>query len=403
MQDSPLFGQIHLGYEPMVDHRRDAAGVRLSLVPARADVQPDAAELLRVLSTAFPPTEGSRSDAPLLLLLNIASESLLDQVLRLQPPQRFGVEVPSFMTADSARADQFRALQSQGVALVAKGRTVSAMPLSLMQCFRALIIDAADEDLGIDRPASAGPRGLQTFIDGARTAAEVELAFASGAVGVIGWPLDGASTARRGAVAPDLRGIIELMNLVDRQDSMDRMERVLKADPTLAFRLLRFINSAAFGLRVEVTSFRHALMLLGHLRLKRWLALLLASASKDATSRPLLHLAVRRGFIMEELAVAAGQEDLRSEMFICGVFSLLDKMLRQPFEELLEHVPMPSRVQVSLLSDGGPYTLHLRLMAALEQSSFVEVREVAERLLLSTADVNRAVMSALVSARELEV
>jgi EAL and modified HD-GYP domain-containing signal transduction protein len=56
---------------------------------------------------------------------------------------------------------------------------------------------------------------------------------------------------------------------------------VLKNDPTLAFRLLRYINSPAFGLRVEVTRFRHAIMLLGYQRLKRWLALLLASASKD--------------------------------------------------------------------------------------------------------------------------
>jgi EAL and modified HD-GYP domain-containing signal transduction protein len=144
-------------------------------------------------------------------------------------------------------------------------------------------------------------------------------------------------------------------------------------------------------------------MLLGHLRLKRWLALLLASATKDAASRPLLHLAVRRGFMMEDLALAAGQDDLRGEMFICGVFSLLDKMMRQPFEDLLEHVPMPSRVQVSLLGDGGPYTPHLRLMAALEQSSFVEVKEAAEKLLVSHAEVNRALLSALVSARELEV
>lgn len=58
---------------------------------------------------------------------------------------------------------------------------------------------------------------------------------------------------------------------------------------------------------------------------------------------------------------------------------------------------------LSVVRDGGPYAPHLRLMAALEQSSFVEVREAAERLLVAPAEVNRALMSALVSARELEV
>jgi len=403
MQDSPLFGQIFLGYAPVVDHRRDIAGTQLTLVPARADVLPEAGELLSVLRAAFEPAEIAKSGTPFTLLLNIASESLLDRLLRLQPPPCFGVEVPTFMTSDPARAEQFRTLHSQGVSLVAKGRTVSAMQPPLMSCFGALIADAADEDLGIDRPTSLGPRPLLTYIDGARTASEVELAFSSGAQAVIGWPMEELSPPPKGGVAPDLRAIIELMNLVDRQDSIDRMERVLKSDPTLAFRLLRFINASAFGLRVEVTSFRHALMLLGHLRLKRWLALLLASAVKDAASRPLLHLAVRRGFMMEELAVGAGQEDLRGEMFICGVFSLLDKMMRQSFEVLLEHVPMPSRVQVSLLGGGGPYTPHLRLIAGLEQSSFVEVREAADRLQVSPAEVNRVLMSALISARELEL
>jgi EAL and modified HD-GYP domain-containing signal transduction protein len=154
---------------------------------------------------------------------------------------------------------------------------------------------------------------------------------------------------------------------------------------------------------VEVTSFKHALMLLGFVRLKRWLALLLASASKDGASRPLLHLAVRRGFLMEGLAVASGQEDLRGEMFICGVFSLLDRLMRQPFSELLDHVPMPARVQVSLLGDGGPYADHLKLLDAIERSAVVDTRDACERLKLSQADVNRALLSALVSARELDV
>ena len=401
MQDSPLFGQMLLGYAPVVDHRRDAKAIQLTAMPLRADVQPDAAELLRVLSVAFPGPDGGGT-APMSLLLNIAGESLLDRVLALQPPDRFGVEVPSFMIGNAARAEQFAGLREQGVSLVAKGRAVSALTGPALNAFRVIIADAADEELGVDRPASLGARALETYIDGIRMANEVDRAFASGAKCVIGWTVEQAASQRRGTVAPDLRGIIDLMNLVDQQDSVDRMERVLKADPTLAFRLLRFINSSAFGLRVEVTSFRHALMLLGHLRLKRWLSLLLVSAIKDANSRPLLHLAVRRGFMMEELAVAAGQDDMRGEMFICGVFSLLDKMLQQPFEELLQHVPMPSRVQVSLLGDGGPYAVHLRLMEAIERSSFVELRDAADRINLPTAVINRALMAALVSARELD-
>ena len=120
------------------------------------------------------------------------------------------------------------------------------------------------------------------------------------------------------------------------------MSSVLNAhtrDPSLAFKLLRYINSPAFGLRVEISSFRHAIMLLGYQRLKRWLALLLATASKDVNLRPVMFAAVRRGLLMEELVAGSGDEEMRSEMFICGVFSLLDRMFQESFAKLLGSIP----------------------------------------------------------------
>ena len=95
--------------------------------------------------------------------------------------------------------------------------------------------------------------------------------------------------------------IVELIHRVDNEEPIDKLEATLKRDPSLAFKLLRYINSPAFGLRVEVSSFRHAIMLLGYQRLKRWLALLLATASKDVNLRPVMFAAVRRGLLMEEL------------------------------------------------------------------------------------------------------
>ena len=94
---------------------------------------------------------------------------------------------------------------------------------------------------------------------------------------------------------------------------------------------MRYINSPAFGLRVEISSFRHAIMMLGYQRLKRWLALLLATAGKDSNLKPVMFAAVRRGLLMEELVRCVGDEEMRNEMFICGVFSLLDRMFKQPF------------------------------------------------------------------------
>ena len=99
-----------------------------------------------------------------------------------------------------------------------------------------------------------------------------------------------------------------------------------------------------------------------------------------------MYAAVRRGLIMEELARSSGDDEMRGEMFICGVFSLLDRMMRQPFAELLKNVPVQARVQSSLMTDDGPYTPHLELVRAIEQGSAVDIREGGERLLLAPAE-----------------
>ena len=396
MSTSSVLDHVLIGYAPLTDRQRGPAGMRLTIVPAMGRATPDAAMLLQAVGQAFP--------APAVVLLNIADEKLLDGVLA-QPAieSNIVIEVPAFLAEHPPRADVLRRLRQMGVGLAYTGRVAAEIPPLLQNCFRYAITDLTASGAGAAGAAPA-PRSLTQVVSGVREMADFDRAFtASGAAVAVGWPVEpGALPAGKSAVPPDLRGIVELMNRVDRQEPAEKMEPVLKTDPTLAFRLLRYINSPAFGLRVEVTSFKHALMLLGYGRLKRWLALLLASSSRDQTIRPLMRAAVCRGFLMEELGRSSGDEEMRSEMFVCGVFSLLDQMLRQPFAELLKSVPVPDRVASSLLYPDGPYAAQLDLVRALEQSSPIDIRECASKLFLTQGDVSRAVLNGLAGARQIE-
>jgi EAL and modified HD-GYP domain-containing signal transduction protein len=338
------------------------------------------------------------------LALNIAGEPLLRAVMAANPGPHVMLEVPSFMVADPAHAAALRELAAAGTPLMLKGRPLSPLPPEMLACFSHSVVDASDERRSVN-PPTPGLRQVTTVQDGVRTAAELDLAFQRGAVAVLGWqfedPLPVASTSRR-SVPADVQVVMELIGAVDREEHVNKLEGILKRDPTLAFRLMRYLNSPAFGLSVEINSFGHALMLLGYVRLKRWLALLLASSTKDANAKPLLFAAVRRGLIMEELVRSQGDAEMRGEMFICGVFSLLDRLLRQPFSELLASVPVPERVQAALRDDDGPFQPFLELVRAIESSAVFDIREHSERLLLGPAEVNRALLTALRGARALD-
>ncbi len=397
MQAHPILGHVALGYSPVIDRQRSVLATRLTVFPSRPDAQIDGAALLQALQESFPDGRSLLLRVPpkhaVTLVLNLAGESLLQSVLAAPPVPRFMIEVPSFIASDPAQSGLLAAA-ALAAPLALKGPLRSPLPTAVASAFAASVVD---DDVG------TGGAGLPRLRAGITRLGELDGAFAKNAVAAVGWPFgDPPVGPAKATVAPEIKTILELINRVDAEEPVDRLEALLKNDPTLAFRLLRYINSPAFGLSVEVSSFRHALMILGYQRLKRWLALLLASASKDASMKPVMFAAVRRGLLMEELVKASDDKDMRGEMFICGVFSLLDRLLRQSFAELLRSVPVPERVRQALGSQEGPFQPYLELVQAIENESVIDIRECADKLMIGPAEVNRALLAALAAAAQLE-
>ncbi|MEP6874318.1 MAG: histidine kinase, partial [Burkholderiales bacterium] len=94
--------------------------------------------------------------------------------------------------------------------------------------------------------------------------------------------------------------------------------------------------------------------------------------------------------------------EMRNEMFICGVFSLLDRMFQQPFATLLDTIPVPERVRQALSEQAGPFQPYIELVQAVEGESLFEFRDAADKLLMSVSEINRAQLRALMAASELE-
>lgn len=406
MTDNSFWSGVSIGYSPLVARDKQVMATRLTVFSHRnVFPAPDTSVLLAALAEEWP-------DGPPPLLLNVMSEGMLLQLFHSELPPTLMLEVPSFMAADEVHTDLVRRLAQRGHALVVKGRLASELPGSVAGAFKYSMLDLQDDirargEVPGSASAAPGMRGEVKFIQsGVQSIDDMDAAFKRGAAAVAGWPMDEAVSSgqkpNKLTMPPDLAVIAELISRTDKQEPIDRLEDTLRRDPTLAFKLLRYINSAAFGLRVEISSFRHAIMMLGYQRLKRWLALLLATASKDANQRPLMFAAVRRGLFLEELVRGTGDEEMRNELFICGVFSLLDRMFRQPFAELLQSIPVPERVSQALAEQAGPYHAHMELVRAVESESLFDLRSAAEALMLDSAEVNRALLRALARATQLE-
>ncbi|MGQ9860759.1 MAG: EAL and HDOD domain-containing protein [Thiobacillaceae bacterium] len=204
-------------------------------------------------------------------------------------------------------------------------------------------------------------------------------------------------------VNPTQATVIQLMEKVRQEADIKQIEEGFKRDVALTFKLLRYINSAAFGLTCEIQSIRHAVSILGYRPLNKWLTLLLATASPSPVAPVLTRTAVTRGRLCELLGAYHLPKGEQDNLFITGVFSMLDALLETPMEQVLERIAIPESVADALLSRSGIYGPILALAEACEQGEASRIESLAESLFLSPQQVNQAHLNALAWVEQLGI
>ena len=196
-------------------------------------------------------------------------------------------------------------------------------------------------------------------------------------------------------INPSYQNLLDLLNKVRVNADVRNLEMAFKRDVALSFKLLRYINSVGFGLSCEIQSIRHAIAVLGMQQLYRWLTLLLVTAGGDSVPPALVKTAVTRGRLTELLGARLLPKVDQDNLFIVGVFSMLDVMMDTPMNELLDKITLPEPVAEALANRAGVYGPFLSLAEACETPDPDRISELSASLALSPAQVNEAHVQAL--------
>ncbi len=162
------------------------------------------------------------------------------------------------------------------------------------------------------------------------------------------------------------RRMLTMLALLARDADSRELEAQLKADPALSYHLLKLVNSAAFSVGTQITSFGQAISRLGRRQLQRWLQLLLyARQHPDSPPNLMLPVAALRGAALESLCKRdGGDRDEQDLAFMAGVFSLLDRLFQIPMAEIVQDLNLPGHVEAALLRREGQLGQRLRLAEA---------------------------------------
>jgi c-di-GMP-related signal transduction protein len=175
-------------------------------------------------------------------------------------------------------------------------------------------------------------------------------------------------------------------------------ESMIKQEVSICYRLLRHLNSAAFGIQNEVHSVRHALALLGEHEVRRWVRLVATLAIGENRSSELVNSAMVRARFCELLAsrVPHGESDL----FLMGMLSIIDAILEIPMASVLESIPLDHETKALLLGSPSKLRPLYDLMLARESGDWNGTAECSRKLGLSESEVAAAFSQAMQWARQ---
>jgi c-di-GMP-related signal transduction protein len=163
------------------------------------------------------------------------------------------------------------------------------------------------------------------------------------------------------------------------------LERLIKGEASICYRLLRYLNSASFGFKSEIHSVRHALSILGEREVRRWIRLVAAVSAGQGKPSDLVLSALVRARFGELLAthVSHGESDL----FLLGLLSLIDAMLDRPMLELLDKLPLDRETKAVLLGQPSVLRPVFQLMLAHESGEWNSARALSSAMHLDPESV----------------
>jgi len=164
-----------------------------------------------------------------------------------------------------------------------------------------------------------------------------------------------------------------LAKLQDPDVGPKELEAIIKQDVALSYKLLRCVNSAYYGVSLEIKSIQHAIVYLGLPAVRNWVRLLVLAGLTDRPPE-LITIALTRGKMCEILSEHAPNLS-REVAFTVGLFSVLDALLNAPLETILESVPLSEEIDRALLQGKGPYGVLLGFVKDYEQGNWDSIED----------------------------
>lgn len=390
-----------IGRQPIVNSQQEIIGYefffRNDQNGANAPFEEDIQTCAKILSTTMDEMHENWLLGQQLAFINVDRIMLSSVFLELMPAEKTVLEVVNSVEVTAEIIERCRELKTNKFKIALDNPQHHTQLEALIPYADYIKLDMRDVDIALATQwlKKYQATGCQLIAEKVEQNAQFTALLEAGYQQFQGYFYAKPESLNSKVINPSFDGVLHLLNLVSQDAENKTIENGFKRDTTLSYKLLRYINSVGFGLSCEVQSIGHALTILGRNQLYRWLTLLMVTAGNNSSSPALMKTSITRGRLTELLGEPFFEKRDRDNLFVVGVFSLLDIMLKVPMETVLEKLQLPEAIVDALVRREGIFGPFLKLTEACEDANNEEILQLAAMLQLNPDKVNQCHMDAL--------
>lgn len=395
---------VSIGRQPVFDGKRRLWGYALFCVGGTqasfAGIADDDNVALSVAKSAYIGLQ-QIADRGKKVIVNFSEKNILDNLPYALPAALTVVQVTEKTFQRSSVPDILNRLKSDGylIAVDEFSGDPDCEPLYRMADVICLSVFEKSKEILADAAAGAKPYQASLLAMQVQDPAQVDLCRELG-FGLFHGPffkLPDTITVR--SLASNEVTRLNLLGVIEQEEvDFDQLAETIQADAGISFRLLSYLNSAAFGLRQKIKSIHQAIKLLGWHKMKNWLrVVLLTDMCQGKEASELVVLAAQRGKFLEQIARAHEFWGFDAEtLHLLGMFSLLDAMLGIPMIEVVAYLPLDDKLKAALCGEpNNEYLPLLQLAKCIEEARWDDSESLIRQLNLKSDKVKAAFQTAV--------
>lgn len=353
-----------------------------SILPVR-EMDVESARVLAA-SQLLPRLDAVAAGRP--IFVRVTREILVQGYTEILPPRTTSVQLVDSIRPDREVIDACNRLKRAGYSIVLDnfrlGSDRQAL-LSLADKVKVNVMEAGVTERAVIAER-ARPRNITMVADRIQTRDIFNEAKAVGYELFEGTFLAQPSIVVGKDIPTSKRSCLQILGQLHHPDlDVPALSDIISREVGLAYKLLRYVNSAAFGWSGSISSIQHALMLMGSREIRRWASVMALTSITGEEPGEILSEALLRGRTCELLAPEADQAHRAADLFLLGLFSLLDVILEIPMSEILENLPLAEDLKSALLGGQGPLRDVYELAVDYLAGDWAPVPERAHRLGIS--------------------